>query len=119
MSYSSGCSACVDVCALQHLRVYVFDFVRASGQTQGAYVEDENGYLSSQRAERERERARRSGEVAGGNVISKKEKMKKETVGNGGGGVSKKAVYEAGKSLIVGRERQRKGKKMTSSVTLA
>lgn len=32
----------------------MFDFVCASGQTQRAYVEDENGYLSSQRARRGR-----------------------------------------------------------------
>lgn len=30
----------------------MFDFVCASRQTQRAYVEDENGYLSSQRAGR-------------------------------------------------------------------
>lgn len=40
--------ACVGVCALQYLRAYVFDFACASGQTQRAYVEEENGYLSSQ-----------------------------------------------------------------------
>lgn len=52
--------------------MHVFDFVCASGQMQRAYVDDENGYSSSQGAERGCERRTRP--VEGGNVIGEKEK---------------------------------------------
>lgn len=55
----------------------MFDFVLANGQTQRAYVEDENGYLSSQQAER----GRAWEESSGGGVTSEEEKMKNGGVG--------------------------------------
>lgn len=60
------------MCTLLCLRVHVFGFVRASGQMQRAYVEDENGYLSSQRA------------GGWGVVSSEEEKMKNVGIGKRG-----------------------------------